>query len=63
MEGCTVTSDAGTSQWVFDCQKCSFESREDTEVEALNAADYHADYGPGHFEFEIRNPEGEVKYP
>lgn len=49
-------------KWVFDCQKCSFTSTEDSEVGALNAADYHADYGPGHFDFEIRNPDGEVTH-
>lgn len=51
------------AQWTFDCQKCSFVSHEDSEVEALNAADKHADYGPGHFDFEITDPEGEVRYP
>lgn len=50
-------------QWLFDCNVCSFTSAEDSEVEALNAADKHCDYGPGHFDFEIRNPDGEAVYP
>ncbi len=54
---------SGTNRWTFDCQLCSFTAEEDSEVEALNAADAHCDYGPGHFDFEITNPEGEVKYP
>ena len=49
--------------WTFDCQECSFTSEEDSEIEALNAADAHADYGPGHFNFEIRDPEGVARYP
>lgn len=49
-------------KWVFDCNMCSFKSEEDSEVEALNAASKHADYGPGHFDFEIRSPDGEVTH-
>lgn len=55
---------AGSSDsWTFDCQKCSFVSHESSENAALSAADKHADYGPGHFNFEIRAPDGEVVYP
>lgn len=53
----------GASHWLFDCQECSFTSVEDSEPEALEAADAHCDYGPGHFDFEILSPDGEVVYP
>lgn len=54
---------AANRHWTFSCNQCGFVSQEDSEVEALNAADYHADYGPGHFDFTITDPEGVEQYP
>lgn len=54
---------AAVGHWTFECQKCDFTSEEDTEVEALNAVDAHADYGPGHFDFIITDPNGVEQYP
>ena len=58
-----MTSSQRVGQWTYDCQVCSFTAQVDTEHEALNVADAHVDGGPGHFDFEITDPEGEVKYP
>lgn len=54
---------SGDQHWTFDCQKCDFSTEEDSEADALAAVDKHADYGPGHFDFEITDPSGEVRYP
>lgn len=53
----------GNGQWTFDCNKCSFSSDEDTEVEALDAANKHLEYGPGHWDFTVTDPEGVEQYP
>lgn len=49
--------------WTFVCNECGFTSHEDTEPEALDAVDAHADYGPGHFDFRITDPDGVEQYP
>ncbi|MFD2655323.1 hypothetical protein ACFSUP_04310 [Gracilibacillus thailandensis] len=59
----TAQEETGANQWTFECQKCDFVSHEGSEVEALNAVDAHADYGSGHFDFEITDPEGVTQYP
>lgn len=53
----------GEGSWTFVCDICGFTSEEASEVEALNSVDKHCDYGPGHFDFTITGPDGEVQYP
>lgn len=58
----TDSSDSD-EKWTFDCKKCSETRHFDTEVEALNAADDHLEYGlGGHFSFRIISPDGEVTH-
>jgi len=56
-----MTDDA-SGEWSFQCLKCTASSEWDTEVEALDAAGTHND-NTGHFDFEIRDPDGLLAYP
>lgn len=49
--------------FTFICNECRNEVRQcDSEVAALNAATQHDEYGPGHFDYTITDPDGEVIY-
>lgn len=57
------TKTESNGKWTFDCNKCDFRRDYDFEADALNAAAHHSDYGAGHWDFEITDPDGEVEYP
>lgn len=53
---------SGDSQWTFECQVCGHTRNVDHESEALGVCGDHDDH-TGHFNFEITDPDGEVRYP
>lgn len=48
--------------WTFECQTCGFTRDVDLENDALDTARDHHNHA-GHWNFEIRDPEGVAQYP